>query len=287
MNRRAFMDSARVAFTDAYPEQPILLDHGLCDHPLLKLEALAELAARIRPVDAEYNRGDLPVGLDPADTPANGLSVEETIRSIEQCGSWMVLKFVEQDPVYRDLLHDTLGELEEVVRPTTGAMLKREAFIFISSPDAVTPFHFDPEHNILLQIRGAKTMTVFPASDEALVSGEAHETFHAGGHRNLPWRDDFAARGRPFALEPGKAVYVPVKAPHWVRNGPEVSISFSVTWRSEWSYREEYARRMNAVLRLAGLRPASPKRYPHQNHLKSLGYRVIDKAKRATRLERP
>jgi hypothetical protein len=27
----------------------------------------------------------------------------------------------------------------------------------------VTPFHFDPEHNILLQIRGRKTMTIFPA----------------------------------------------------------------------------------------------------------------------------
>jgi hypothetical protein len=285
MSRRAFGNWASAAFTGAYPEQPTLLDHGLVDHPLLKLDALAELARRIRPVDAEYNRGDLPVGLDPADTPSNGLSVEETIRSIEQCGSWMVLKFVEQDALYRELLDETLRELEDAVRPSTGAMLKREAFVFISSPGAVTPFHFDPEHNILLQIRGTKTMTVFPAADEALVSGEAHETFHAGGHRNLPWQDDFAERGQAFDLEPGKAVYVPVKAPHWVRNGPDVSISFSVTWRSEWSYREEYARRMNAVLRHAGLSPASPKRYPHQNHLKSLGYRVIDKIARRTKWE--
>ena len=283
MTRIAFDQSARDAFTAAYPEQPTLIGHGLVDHPLLKLEALAELARRIRPVDAEYNRGDLPVGLDPGDTPGNGLSIEETIRGIEHCGSWMVLKFVEQDPLYRDLLAETLAELEPAVRPYTGAMLKQEAFVFISSPDAVTPFHFDPEHNILLQIRGRKTMNVFPAGDEALVDGEAHESFHNGGHRNLPWRDDFAERGEAFALEPGKAVYVPVKAPHWVKNGPEVSISFSITWRSEWSYREEYARRMNALLRKAGLRPASPRRYPHQNHLKSFGYRVVDKARRTAR----
>ena len=63
------------AFAAAYPEQPALLGHRLVDHPLLKLEALAELARRIRPVDVEYNRGDVPVGIDPADTPANGLSV--------------------------------------------------------------------------------------------------------------------------------------------------------------------------------------------------------------------
>jgi hypothetical protein len=275
-----FNGSSRGVLAGAYPEQPTLLDHGLTDHPLLQLDALAALAQRIRPVDAEYNRGDLPVGIDPDETPSNGLSAEETIRSIEQCGSWMVLKFVEQDPLYRALLAETLGELEGVVRPSTGAMLKQEAFIFISSPGAVTPFHFDPEHNILLQIRGSKVMTIFPAADEALVSGEQHEAFHNGGHRNLAWRDDFAAHGREFPLAPGQAVYVPVKSPHWVKNGPDVSISFSITWRSEWSFREEYARRMNALLRKSGLSPASPKRYPHQNHLKSLGYRAIDKARR-------
>ena len=277
----AVSDGACARLTDLYPERPALLDHGLADHPLLQIDALAALAQRIRPIDAEYNRGDLPVGIDPADTPSNGLTVEETIRSIEQCGSWMVLKFVEQDPLYRTLLSETLGALAEVVRPTTGAMLKQEAFVFISSPGAVTPFHFDPEHNILLQIRGSKVMTIFPAADETLVSGEQHEAFHNGGHRNLAWRDEFARRGEAFALEPGRAVYVPVKAPHWVKNGPDVSISFSITWRSEWSYREEYARRMNALLRKAGLTPASPGRYPRQNHIKSLGYRVIDKARRA------
>ena len=276
----AFDASARAILSAAYPEAPVLLDHGLAGHPLLALDALAALARRIRPVDVEYNRADLPVGIDPADTPANGLSVERTIREIEQCGSWMVLKFVEQDPAYRALLHEALAPLEETVRPTTGAMLKREAFIFISSPDAVTPFHFDPEHNILLQIRGTKTMTIFPAADETIVGGAAHEAFHAGGHRNLVWRDDYASKGRPFDLAPGRAVYVPVKAPHWVKNGPEVSISLSVTWRSEWSYREEYARAMNALLRRAGLRPAAPGRYPRQNHVKSFGWRVIDKARR-------
>ncbi|MEZ5892338.1 MAG: hypothetical protein R3C58_04235 [Parvularculaceae bacterium] len=34
---------------------------------------------------------------------------------------------------------------------------------FRLSPGAVTPFHMDPEHNILLQIAGEKTFTIYPA----------------------------------------------------------------------------------------------------------------------------
>ena len=113
----------------------------------------------------------------------------------------MVLKFVEQDPAYRALMEAALGELMPVVEPATGAMLKMEAFIFISSPGAVTPFHFDPEHNILLQLRGNKVMTLFPAADEAVVAGPVHEAFHLGGHRNLPYSD--GDRGEGAAVRAG------------------------------------------------------------------------------------
>lgn len=282
----AFPEPALATLRGAYPERPVLLDHDLVDHPLLTLDSIAGLAQRIRPEDVEYNRGDIPVGIDPSATPANGLSIGETIRRIEECGSWMVLKLIEQDEIYRELLHDVLAKVEPAVRESTGAMLKREGFIFVSSPRAVTPFHFDPEHNILLQIRGSKTMTIFPADDEGIVSGAEHERFHNGGHRNLPWQEEFAGSGQPFELTPGKAVYVPVKAPHWVRNGPEVSVSLSITWRSQWSHREESARRLNHLLRGAGMNPRSPKRYPHQNRVKAIGFKVIDKARRLKE-ERP
>jgi len=263
------------AFAALYPEISGTLTHGLVDHPLLQLDALVALAGRLDPASVEYNRGDLPVGVDPAAAIGNGLSIAETIRGIEDNGSWMVLKFIEQDPAYRALLDGALDELSPIVTPRTGQMLKREGFVFVSSPNSVTPFHFDPEHNILMQIRGSKTMTVFPADDERIVSGIEHERFHMGGHRNTPWRDEFAAHGEANALMPGDAIYVPVKAPHWVKNGGQVSISLSVTWRSEWSFAEADARGMNHVLRRIGARPSAPGRWPARNRAKALGYRII------------
>jgi hypothetical protein len=260
-----------------YPELPGKLYHQFANHPMFELDALIALAARMRRVDVEYNLGNLPVGVDPKADILNGLSIADTIRGIDENGSWMVLKFIEQDAEYRALLDATLNELVPVVGGITGEMLKREGFIFISSPNAVTPFHFDPEHNILMQLRGSKSMTVFPADDEQIVAGIEHERFHVGGHRNLPWRKEIATRGRVFDLVSGDALYVPVKAPHWVQNGPGVSISFSVTWRSEWSYMEADARGMNSVLRRMGLTTTAPKRFPNRNLAKSLGYRTIRK----------
>ena len=272
----AFADTS--SFAKLYPNLPGVVKHGLADHPLFTLDALVKLAGRMASGDIEYNRGDLPHGIDFADIPSNGLSMTDTISGIEHNSSWMVLKFVEQEAAYRDLLVETLAELGADIRAKTGPMLKQEAFIFISSPNSVTPLHFDPEYNILLQLSGTKTMTVFPTHDEEIAPPSAHERLHLGkGHRNLPWDDRYAARGQRFELGAGEGVYVPLMAPHWVQNGPEVSISFSITWRSAHSFAEAEARGMNAILRRAGFSPKSPQRYPARNFIKSLGYRAIRK----------
>lgn len=269
------------AFEAVYPTRPGLVRHTLSDHPLFTLEALGALAARMREQDVEYNRGDLPIGIDFKDVTSNGLAISDTIRGIEENRSWMVLKYVDQDPAYRALLASTLAELQAPIRAKTGAMLKQEAFIFISSPDSVTPLHFDPEHNILLQLRGAKSMTVFPADDEEIAPPDAHERLHMGeGHRNLPWDAEYVPRGKRFDLQAGDGIHVPLMAPHWVQNGPYVSISFSVTWRTAHSYSEADARGFNAVLRKRGLTPSSPRPYPANNFIKSRAFRAMRKSQR-------
>ncbi|MGC4250723.1 MAG: cupin-like domain-containing protein [Sphingobium sp.] len=274
---RIFPDSARAAFTAAYPDQATPLTHDLAGHPLLSLEALADLAERMPDGSVEYNLGALPLGVDPDDTPANGLTLGETIRTIETNGSWAVLKNVERDPTYGALLDQALAELEPLVARRTGPMLHREAFIFLTSPGSVTPFHMDPEHNILLQIHGTKTMTVFPARDEELVPARKSEHFHNGGHRNLSWQDDFMARGVPVVLEPGDAIHVPVKAPHFVRNGPAVSVSLSVTWRSERSVAEGELHSFNALLRRWKMPIGKVSARPEKQVARRFFYRVMRK----------
>lgn len=275
--RPVFPAEALDAMERLYPLQAGLLRHRLPDHPLLSLAALADLGEQLPAAQVEYNPGDLPVGIRPEDVPSNGLSIGETIRTIDTNRSWAVLKNIESEPAYRQLLLDLLGELEPVVAPRTGAMLTPQGFIFISSPGSITPYHFDPEHNILLQLQGSKVMNVWPAGDERFAHRTEHERYHTGGHRNLPWQEDFEGGQQRVSLAPGDAVLVPVMAPHFVANGDAPSISLSITWRSEWSYREAEAHAANAALRRMGINPAMPPRWPNHACAKTLGWRIARK----------
>jgi len=276
--RTVFDERARARFARRYPEEPHMLRHRLSRDPRLEIEALARLGERLPAHSVEYNRGDLPIGVD-GKPQATGLTIGETIRRIDEANSWAVLKNIEQDNDYRELLESLLGELREAIEHRTGPALTPQGFIFVSSPGAITPYHFDPEHNILLQIRGSKTMTQFPAGDPRFAPDEAHEAYHAGGPRELRWREEWAACGQAFELGEGDALYVPVMAPHFVCNGPTPSISLSITWRSEWSYAEADARALNRLMRKLGLGPRPPRRWPHSNRAKALAYRTLRKLK--------
>ncbi len=271
-----FEGAARARFAAHYPEKPHVLAHNLTSHPLLEIEALAQLAERLPVTSVEYNRGDLPIGVD-GKPAATGLTIAETIRRVAEAESWAVLKNIEQVPAYEGLLLGLLEEIRPEIEAATGAMLTPQGFIFISSPNAVTPYHFDPEHNILLQIRGTKVMTQFPAGDTRFVPDVAHEIYHSGGPRELRWDDAMLPHGTPFPLSPGEALFVPVMAPHFVQNGPAPSVSLSITWRSEWSYRESDARIFNAILRERGLHPQAPGRWPQQNYAKAYAFRILRK----------
>lgn len=269
-----FPEESRRAFSDAYPETPHVLRHRLAEETRLELGALAGLAERLPVSSIEYNRGDLPVGVD-GKPGSTGLSIGDTIRHIATSNSWAVVKNIEQVPEYRALLMDLLCELRPAIEAKTGAMLTPQGFVFISSPNAVTPYHFDPEHNILLQLTGSKVMTQFPAGDARFAPDTTHESYHTGGARELAWTEGMLAGGTEFALKPGDALFVPVMAPHFVRNGPHSSISLSITWRSEWSYAEADARAFNARLRRLGLSPHPPGRWPATNRRKALAQRAL------------
>ena len=88
-----------------------------------------------------------------------------------------------------------------------------------------------------------------------------------------------AIRGRGTAVKllPGDAIHVPVKAPHFVENGACVSVSLSVTWRSERSVAESELHGLNALLRRRRLPVGRIGAAPERQGVRRLAYRIMRK----------
>jgi hypothetical protein len=244
-----------VKFNAAFPRQPFLVKHALCGNPLFSLESLVELSKRLPPAKVEYNAGTIDIDMHDKLTPQTGLSVEETIRRIETCRSWMVLKNVEADATYRALLDACLNDVAHLSEPLTPGMRRHEGYIFISSPGSRTPYHMDGEHNFLLQLTGSKKVHMWDSADRSLLTEKEIEAHYGGAHRNLSYQDAYAAKAQVFDLTPGHGLHFPVNAPHWVQNGPEVSVSFSVTFRTPAIDKRAMLYAANGRLRGWGLNP--------------------------------
>jgi len=248
-------DLPTLEFERKFSKEPFLIQHHLCENPLFDLDRILQLAKTLPEECIEYNAGQIPVSIDGSLTPRNGLSPEETIRRIQECKSWMVLKYVENDPEYAALLNACLDEIRPFTDPIAPGMTQPQAFIFITSPGSVTPYHIDPEHNFLLQVRGSKEIHLYDGRDRDILSEQELEEFYCDRGRNLQLRDDQHDQGWMFELHPSQGLHFPVTYPHYVKNGDEVSISFSITFRTPDLDRRRANFQINSALRQRGISP--------------------------------
>jgi Cupin superfamily protein len=266
---RELLDIDGRAFAANFSTRPFAVRHTVGDHPLLTLDALAELADRLPRASIERHRSDLGL-MQPGGAPELEGPPSQTVREIDTGNTWMVLWYIEQDPAYKALLDETLDAVERHVGATPGGMRQRRGYIFISAPNATTPVHFDPEQNLLLQIRGRKEMNVGRFEDPADQEAELRRYFD-GGHRNL---DRMPALDEQFLMRPGDGVYVYPFAPHWVRNGPTPSVSLSITFRTAEGQRFERIHHINSRLRKLRLSPPPPGASPWRDEIKARAFEL-------------
>lgn len=253
---------ARVTVEDGAfePMRVARVHHNLAEHPLLQLPPLIELAQRLSARNSvRFHNDQASASTDfmtAPDTHKVEGRPEDILRSIESARAWMALHNVQKDPLYRTLVDEVLDAVRPVVEAVDPGMSYRAGWIFIASPGAVTPYHLDHEHNFILQVRGTKLLHVWEPLDRAVVSERALERFHAEGSRELvKYEEGFAPRAHVFDLEPGLGGYMPSTAPHWVKNGPGVSITASFTFFSDTTRRRQRLYQANHRLRALGLSP--------------------------------
>jgi Cupin-like domain len=250
--------------------------HELPSHPLLSVDKLRALAHRLASV--RYHSARL-TAADSFERAAkehpNGMTLDQTLENLEHAGSWVYLQHVETDHDYKQLVDEVLDCVQTQLPANSGPILQRSGWVFLSSPGAVTPYHMDHEQNFLLQVRGSKIINVWDPRDRTVVGERELESFHATySLKETRYRDEFQPKARVFHAKAGDGAYMPYTAPHWVTNGPEVSVTFSCTFVTPRAQRESQAFAANYRLRRMGLSPKPVGDSPLRDSIKGQALRA-------------
>ncbi len=249
-------------FASKFNRADFLFDHGLAHHPLFELPALLGLAHRIpKYKDFVYwQNGRVKVNDRWEANPGPRLSLDETIEGIAHNDSLVILKHAEQDEIYGPLLQEILQRIFSFTSPASqNDIVLGESLIFINSPNRTTAYHLDLESNFLLQVAGEKFVRVHDCADRTITTHEELEN-HCGGNYNgaifKPARQNDA---HYYHLTAGHGVHFPSTAPHWVENGPDVSVSININFDLISVHRRlKRIYSFNRVMRRVGIRPAPP-----------------------------
>lgn len=230
-------------------------NHALMGHPALTLDNLERVLPALPSDQVFYSSGLLREGddLDRAHLDhRNGLSLKKTIETIRTSDSYIMVRSPESDVSFDPLFRDLKGDVEELIRSrrvgtdAVDSML----YLFIASPNSVTPFHIDRYSTFLMQFSGSKEVCVFPQWDERVVTAGDCEAYMAGSGRRPAWRPSAEPLATRFQFKPGDGLHIPFMAGHLVRNGAdEVSISMSIIFNTAETVAQIKAMKLNRRLR--------------------------------------
>ncbi len=253
LKQRVFLD---LQTFDPWKVQPVT--HDLCEHPLFQLAELKLLGQRLEAADQVRSHSSLAKAdtsfekapeLHPTRKKAN-----EMLADVEKAEAWMSLLNVQTDRVYRTLVDEVLDGVKSLIESKDPGMCYRGGWIFVSSPNAVTPYHMDMEHNFILQIRGKKRVYVWDPLDRSVVSERGQELFLTRHSRELvKFSEELRAKAMVFDLEPGQGAYMPSTSPHMVENGDNASVTMSFTYYTAATRRKNLVYRGKSHLRRLGI----------------------------------
>jgi ribosomal protein L16 Arg81 hydroxylase len=256
----------------SFGPEPFRIANALAAHPLFEperikrlLRALPRERVEIRAVavsedqSGAYRRGPMLTDVDPV----------AAFEDLEEKPTWMLLHDTwKHDADYARLLSDYLRDLADVFPDLArGGAYDIGCWMFLSSGRSVVHFHADPDQSFLNQIRGSKTVYVYPSAVLPETTVE-----------RLLWTYDQGAvvydpayeprRFDPVHLTPGDSVFLPLYAPHRVVNDDGVCVSWNVGFNTRKSRRRRDVHLVNVELRRMGIRPSTPGLHPVRDAVK-------------------
>ncbi|MGA2349505.1 MAG: hypothetical protein ABSF70_03650 [Terracidiphilus sp.] len=285
------MQCASDVFTKNLNLLPYEFSHNLAGSPLFELSRLVDLAEKVATRrnphlaggDVYFNNGLIEAGEKPIRPEMPSTAAVDLIRQIDTAQAWIILKHVEREAGYSDVLEKCIRDILEL---STRELLRKikwfEAILFITSPNRVTEYHLDREVSWIFQIQGDKEIHVFDRADKEIVPDEELEVYWTADNRAARYKPEFESRAIVFPMRPGTGVHIPINSPHWLRNKNNISVTLNVNFQfhdQHWAnlYKANY------YLRRAGLRPHPPGAHPVSDRVKSSVFTALQRAKQTVK----
>ncbi|MDX7950257.1 hypothetical protein P7D22_03570 [Lichenihabitans sp. Uapishka_5] len=254
----------RETFAACFNKTSFLLKHSLPDTGLFTLPRIAELANAMLASGRKDTVSALHFKDARLDSKFTSLAEErqltDIVERLSNSGSWIKLTRVQDfDTSCAAVLNAMIDDIESL----SGVRIRQDLTwatmtLFLASPGISTPYHIDHESNFLFQVQGSKEVCLFSQDDRELLPDREIERFYNGNAEAARYRSELQHRGTVFHLGPGLAVHHPPLAPHWVKNGQDISVSVSVGFCLKPLERRARVYQANFVLRQLGLRPRGP-----------------------------
>jgi hypothetical protein len=275
------LQACRKEFKSNFNLHPFKFNHTLHRSGLFEIPRIVELAKRMIEKNDNYcalnfkhgsiatKFGDSYVDARLSAMPESE-RLDETVSHLGENGTWIKLVRVQgYDSEYAQVLDRITSELESLSDfPLRKDMTWVTMTLILSSPNIATPFHLDHETNFLFQVQGTKDVCLFPATDCDLVPDQEIENYYSGDFDAVHYRPEMQDRGTVFRLAPGEVVHHPPLAPHWVKNGDNISVSISINYCMKCLEKRARVYQANYFLRRMGLKPLPPGLSPLRDSLK-------------------
>ena len=240
----------------AFSRETLAFRHGLHERPMFDEAGLVSLLDR-------YPRDKLGVftmGEDPVDWgswrrgEAGNLSGQELLDAAKAGRIWLNLrKTNDYLPDYAELEREIFAEKEAQVPGLR--TFKSDLGMLISSANAQVFYHLDVPLVSLWQLRGRKTVWVYPVADPYIAEPQLERIVLKETAEQFAYNPAWDAGATAFEMEPGVMVTWPQNAPHRIENGPMLNVSLSIEFMTPPAVMRANVLYANGVLRKTGARP--------------------------------
>ena len=186
-----------------FGKRPIVAHHNLHQRPMFSDEGLADLLDRY-PRDA-FNLYTM--GNDRSDKSSfrkgvpGDLSGAEIMEAVKRGRLWINLRNANAHlPEYAALCDEMFAELDEANKVKT---MKRDVGFLISSPNARVFYHLDIPLVTLWQIKGEKTMYVYPTGKEFAPDDQIEAIVLRETEEEIAYSHHFDASAQKVVMTPG------------------------------------------------------------------------------------